>query len=338
MAPEVIDEKEMEQYLLGLLPEERAFILEEKGLADYDFLEDLIAVENRLIDDYLMGELSPADRAQFESHVLSSPKRRERVEFARKFLKSIPQLPAVAAAPVPKTSDVAEQGWWAEWAQWVFVFNRRKSLGMAAVAATLLIAIAGLSFWEARRARRELAQIRDERVSLQLREQDLRARLNSQQEQNEELRKALERTRAELEELMAEEALSQRSPARSSLATIAALILRPPDFRGPTDRIPLLVINADTRLASFTLVLDKKLIGTILESYPNVRAELNGSGGDIEWKQEGLQPRTVKAGTAFIVTLPADHLNTGDYKLRLVGAGPSAETTIAEYPFKVEKK
>jgi hypothetical protein len=83
--------------------------------------------------------------------------------------------------------------------------------------------------------------------------------------------------------------------------------------------------------------VDKELIGTILKSYPNVRAELS-SGGKIQWSQEGLKPHSVKAGKAFVVTLPAERLSAGSYQMRLVGSGPSGETGIADYDFKVEKK
>ena len=206
-------------------------------------------------------------------------------------------------------------------------------------AATLLVAFAGWSFWEARRVREELAQIKAERASLQRREQELQARLDSQQGQNEGLRKTLERDRAELERLKAEEARLRGLQAQSSLTAIASLTLRPPKLRqgSPPGPTPRLAINANTKLARFTLALDKELIGTILESYPTVRAELSG-GENIQWSQEGLAPRNVKAGKAVVVTIPADRLSAGDYKMRLVGAGPAGETIIADYSFKVEWK
>lgn len=337
MASEVIDEKQMERYLLGLLPEDKASGLEERGLADYDFFERLLVVENRLIDDYLAGQLSPPDRAQFEKHFLSSPKRRERVEFARTFLRSMSQLSA--ATPVPRAIVTSEAGVATEEASWserwrsFFGFNR-VGFGLAAAAAMLLAVFAGWSFLETRRVREELAQLKRERAELQQREQGLQARLDSQQGQTEELRKELERDRAELERLKAEEARLQQS----SLTTIASIILRPPKLRDPSPgQTPQLVINANTSSAQLTLVVDKELIGTILKSYPNVRAELS-SGGKIQWGQEGLKPRSVKSGKAFVVTLPAERLSAGSYQMRLVGSGPAGETGIADYEFKVEKK
>ncbi len=338
MAAEVIDEKQMERYLLGLLPEDKASGLEERGLADYGFFERLLVVENRLIDDYLAGQLSPPDRAQFEQHFLASPKRRERVDFARTFLRSMSQSSAVAAESVPGTiAVVAEEISWRERLRSFFSFNNL-GFGLAAAAAVLLAVFAGWSFLETRRVREELAQIKRERAELQQREQGLQARLNSQQGQTEELRKELERDRAELERLKAEEARLQPDRTQSSFTAIASIVLRPPGLRGSSPgQSPQLTIYSDTSSARFTLVVPKELIGTILESYPNVRAELS-SGRKIQWSQDGLKPRSVKAGKAFVVTLPAERLSAGSYQMRLVGSGPSGENVIADYPFKVEKK
>jgi hypothetical protein len=313
--------------------------LEERGLADYDFFERLLVVENRLIDDYLAAQLSPPDRAQFEQHFLASPKRRERVEFARTFLRSMAQSSAVAAAPVPKAIAASEAGVATEETSWserwrsFFGFNS-VGFGLAAAAAMLLAVFAVWSFLETRRVREELAQIKRERAELQQREQGLQARLDSQQGQTEELRKELERDRAELERLKAEEARLQQS----SFTAIASIILKPPKLRDRSPgQTPQLVINANTSSAQLTLVVDKELIGAILKSHPNVRAELS-SGGKIQWSQEGLTPRSVKAGKAFVVTLPAERLSAGSYQMRLAGSGPSGEMVIATYPFKVEKK
>jgi len=342
MASEVIDENQMEHYLLGLLPEDKASLLEERGLADYGFFEHLLVVENRLIDDYLTKKLSPQDHVQFEKYFLFSPKRRERVECARSFLKSMSELSTEATAPVPKTFAVSEARVAAEEASWLerlqsFFGFKNLGFGLAAAAAMLLLAFAGWSFWESRRVREELAQIKRERTDLQQREQDLQARLNSQQGQNEELRKEIERNRAEVEQLKAEEARLQ-AQAQASPSIMASLTLKPPKLRDHSPgQSPQLAINANTRSARLTVVVDKELIGKLLESYPNVRAELS-SGGKIQWSQEGLTPRIVKAGKAFVITLPAERLSASNYQMRLVGSGFTGETVLADYQFKVVKK
>ena len=85
-----LDLKEQEsirQYLLGSLPEVEISALEERLLTEADFYEELLAVEDELIDQYLSGALSPAEREGFESHFSQAPERQRKVRFARTLQK-----------------------------------------------------------------------------------------------------------------------------------------------------------------------------------------------------------------------------------------------------------
>src|SRR5882724_10066306 len=73
------------QYLLGTLPEVERERLDELSVTSQEFAESLSASEKDLIDAYAQGELSGTILAEFESHYLASPIRRERVEFAEAF-------------------------------------------------------------------------------------------------------------------------------------------------------------------------------------------------------------------------------------------------------------
>src|SRR5262245_47774225 len=82
------DDALLVRYLLGeLTPEEQALV-EARYLADSEFHDELRAVERDLIDQYVRGEL--ADTAAFESRFLTSPSRRQKVEFARALAKTKP--------------------------------------------------------------------------------------------------------------------------------------------------------------------------------------------------------------------------------------------------------
>jgi len=71
------------RYLLGDLPEAETVALEERYFADPEAFEQVWAVENDLVDDYVAGRLDSAEQERFESHYLSSPPHRERVAAAR---------------------------------------------------------------------------------------------------------------------------------------------------------------------------------------------------------------------------------------------------------------
>ena len=80
------DDQLLIRYLLGSLEEDKAERLDELSVADDDFAWRLKAVENDMVDSYVRGDLSGETLARFESFYVSTPRRRERVEFARALL------------------------------------------------------------------------------------------------------------------------------------------------------------------------------------------------------------------------------------------------------------
>src|SRR5215212_6972458 len=83
MAAEPNSEKLIARYLLGELPEEQQVEIEDRAFADEEFLANITAVENDLIDDYVRDQMSETERRRFESRFLASESRRKRVEFAK---------------------------------------------------------------------------------------------------------------------------------------------------------------------------------------------------------------------------------------------------------------
>ena len=106
------NDKQLIDYLLGLLPEDEAERLDEASIADDAFAARLRDVENDLVDAYIVGALSQARRTEFEAFYLASPRRREKVEFARRFLTAVDRA-AASAAPAPVTvRPLRYISWW----------------------------------------------------------------------------------------------------------------------------------------------------------------------------------------------------------------------------------
>src|SRR5215470_2534384 len=102
------DEKLISRYLLGELPEEQQVEIEDRAFSDKDYLASITAVENDLIDEYVRGELSAADRQRFETRFLASAERRKRVEFA----KALRTVVSESAAPAKNViRDVPGWSW-----------------------------------------------------------------------------------------------------------------------------------------------------------------------------------------------------------------------------------
>ena len=138
------------QYLLGLAPEEELSKLDERVVTDGEFYQELLIIESELIDEYLSGELSEAERAGFESHFLVSPERQKQLRFAKSFHSYLNEKaperdlepsvdeavdrPTVVPKPPPRP-------WYSS-----FLPIRSPALAYATMAA-LLVLIVGISWW-----------------------------------------------------------------------------------------------------------------------------------------------------------------------------------------------
>src|SRR5262249_25227269 len=94
----------LQDYLLGLLPEEEVERLDEESIADDDVAARLSAVEDDLVDAYITETLDQSTRARFETVYLMSPRRRDKVKFARRFLAAVDRLPTPGGASVSATT------------------------------------------------------------------------------------------------------------------------------------------------------------------------------------------------------------------------------------------
>ncbi|HKS42777.1 MAG TPA: hypothetical protein VJX74_19350, partial [Blastocatellia bacterium] len=92
MKRRAVKEATLIRYLLGKLSERKRLELENLYFADDDLYEALCVAERELIDRYVYGELSRAERKRFKSHFLVSDSRRQKTRFAlelkQHFLKS----------------------------------------------------------------------------------------------------------------------------------------------------------------------------------------------------------------------------------------------------------
>lgn len=91
------DDRELERYLLGLLPEQEEERLDQASIEDDSVASRLRMAEEDLIEGYLRRTLANETRQRFEAYFLSSARRRERVAFAARFLGAVDRVAACAA-------------------------------------------------------------------------------------------------------------------------------------------------------------------------------------------------------------------------------------------------
>jgi len=83
-----IDESQIVRYLLRdsndvELCDDEFQQIEMRYLADHDFFQQIIAIEDELIQSYANGELSDEEKLRFERLYLNDPAKSERIRFSR---------------------------------------------------------------------------------------------------------------------------------------------------------------------------------------------------------------------------------------------------------------
>ncbi len=142
-----MDKEELRSYLLGTLEADGRVALEEKILCEPDVYEELLIVEEDLIDQYVAGGLSGAERDQFETHFLITAERQKNLRFGKllkRYLNS-PSAPVAREnvseaaghvrqpAPAPARKSLSS---------YLSAFQRRPALAFSA----LIVVFAGIVF------------------------------------------------------------------------------------------------------------------------------------------------------------------------------------------------
>lgn len=122
-------------YLLHQLPEKDRDAFAERWMADPALYEQLRSAEADLLDGYARGEVSSADRALIEQHLLGSDTQRRKLAFAEALHVALPGARRRPVAWVP----------------------------LAAAAALVAMSATAAWFWQQNdRLRREVAQLREQ--------------------------------------------------------------------------------------------------------------------------------------------------------------------------------
>jgi hypothetical protein len=304
------DREETVRYLLGTLTGPELERFEVRFFGHAEALDEVAAVENRLIDQYLRGELSFAEREQFERAYLFSPERARRVGFARAFQQFLAQERPDIPRAHPGSSTKGR-------------FETRSQVLLVAAALTL-IAVGSLFVIESLRSRRELRSAIQENARLKSREGSLRA-------ENARLREDARWSKAELEREKSAPAQSHVGRPKRPEPLVASLVLRGDLTRGEaagqsveigprTDLLRLSVLVAASSHRSFE---------AIVQTPENVEVV----------RRQFLEARATPSGRTVTLEIPADRLPGGDYIVMLRGDSPDGrKKTVGEYSFRLIRR
>ena len=326
MSTDINNEKLISRYLLGELPEEQQVEIEDRAFSDKDYLAGITTVENDLIDEYVRGELSAADRQRFETRFLASAERRKRVEFA----KALRNVVSESTAPEKKVIHDVRRWSWRD-SLYAFLNGLNPAVRLAFVAAAILLIVgAAWLFVETWRLQRQVNRLQAEKQS----GQGLQQALDAERKRNEELNARLNQEKQQREQT--DESLRQltETPEATKPAppVFASLTLLPGLSRGGGQK-PNLDLSNDVRLVRLQIGIDPE------EQYKSFAVELRTLAGRQVWNRENLAARTRRSSRAVGLTLPATVLKSGEYELRLRGLteGGGSED-VGFYYFNVRKK
>jgi hypothetical protein len=306
------DDRLLTLYLLGALPAEEAERLDELSIADEEIAARLSALENDLVDAYVRGEVSGEDRERFESVYMASPRRREKVQFARALWKH--ESPSAAIEQASAIAPQSGKGSSASRTAFLPRFALQSTFGAAAA---ILLFVAGYLLLENQRLKKETGEAQTRLSIVDQREQQVQKALNEQQS-------ATARAVQELEQLRA---------ARNNLDQLNTVsVLLAPPTRGASP-IPTVSVRRGTDLLVLLLTLDS-------DDFPGYRVALKDPAtNQVLWRSGPLAAAPAGPKQAVSVAIHAAVLKQQTYIAELTGV-PSrgASEVIGGYAFRAVLK
>lgn len=319
------------RYLLGDLPEEQQVAIEDRAFSDAEYRQNITAVENDLIDEYVRRQLSSEQRRQFEQRFLASADRRKRIEFARALATVVAEdhVSEAAAESREKRPSFFE-------AVAAFIQGLAPASRFSLATATLLITIAGGALiMYSLRQRAELTRLRAQEQKQGTNERALQQQIETERKRNDELRAQLgqeKEQRQKTDELVNDLQRDVEKPIQQPERTVFALSLLPGISRGGGAR-PKLALPGSARVVRLQIGLEPE------EQYKTFRVELKTQDGKPVWNRDNLPVRTTSSGKNVALTLPASVLSAGQYELTLKGLTDDGRLEdVGFYYFDVEKR
>lgn len=361
MIRETNENELINRYLLGELSEDELARVEERYFADEDFFAQLLEAENSLVDSYVWGNFSAAEKNKFERLFLTTPQRRQKVRFAQSLDKAITESQTNVATDVIalKKQPDADNGK-ISLLKWLAGIFNVQSPALAFGTAAILLMIAGVAFLAVlQRGNRSLEIARQESPSNQpiinsqqpniganTVDNNQSAQVNpsprkpvnapsenispQQKPQNEkQARDTSVRPEKQPDNANSSSEKAEKSNPPQPQPVIATFLLSPGLVRGEGARNQI-TIPAKQNQIRLQLNLEEN-------EYARYVAEIENPDGEKVWSAR--VPKAKKGVKTINLLVPARSLSKGDYRLILKGETAEGETeTVSEYPFSVVKK
>jgi len=319
-----VQEELIVQYLLGELPEQQQVEIEDRAFQDRQYMRNVLAVEDDLIDEYVRGELTGKRRQKFETYCLASAERRRKVDFARALATvTSDEASEVAQRIRPPQPPIERHNPFA-----VFIRSLNPAIGFS-LAVVGLVVVFGATWLiqDGMRLRSQLTQLRAEHQSEEQRRQQLEQQVANERARAAELAAQIERQRQD----DATRSIPQEQQPSHTLTTMA-LALLPGIVRG-SDSVPSVVVPPTVGVLRLQVGIHAA------DTYPTYQIEIRTQGGKQVWYHAKLRAHTTRTGLSISLNLPAKILQRDRYELSLRGNNTAGNAEdIGYYYFEVIKK
>ena len=300
------------RFLMGELSEAERLDIEERFLNDNDFFEEILAAEDALVDQHLLGLLSDKESARARFLLEGSREQRQNVEFTRELIDLLRQSGLSEKSGV--TAAPASVRW--------FDNVPRIRYGMAIGLALTGILLASWIVYLQIKGRNSEAR----RIAAERSHSETINDLNQEREKSRLLAQELEREKQERQK--AEDLLAQSIP--NLPAKTPSILLTPTTFeRGRDPKIVTLDVRSER--IRLQLLLNESV------RYDRYSLVITTFEGRNIWNSDSLRANDVRNGK-LEVTLSGSLFSYEDYKLELKGLSDNGEyVRIADYAFKVRR-
>lgn len=307
-------------YLLGAASELEQSQIETRYFREPHFYEEMLALEEEVICDYLNGVMTPGERRQFEQHFLATPRRHRKYESTRKLLAFIADQGPTQAAAVP--IEPVKPGVLAFSARWAndFLVPRLGFLWTLASVAVLSLGVWMLSVqvsaFRQKVEQQEARQAATQQNNPKVRHKPTKQRIETNNQRN-LLAGVADQLQASLDD---PPSLFAGDTTKIAANTIAAT-LRPSHLR--SSAAPQQV-TLSTETA--TLRLHLLLANPAAAQFVGFNVVLKSLNGVEVYKRQNLTPQVIKSDHGLSVDIPASKLVTGRYVVSAFGITTSKES------------
>ena len=319
--------EELIQYLLGRLSETEQAQVEQEFFANNEYFEQLLAVEDALIDRYLMCQLSEEDRQAVESLLNSSARQQEEVELARDLMGAVSKAATSGKSTTLQDNLKPKPGWSMPAITRLQARGNRFSAIVVLVLFALSVSLIAWTMYllpQKRQAERELAQEKEAN-------QKMRQQLIESGELSEKLTKELEGEKAKHQQ--AEQLIAQlQTPSPDARANeIGPVVLFPDRMSRGSGHLKVVNIKAGADKVQFRLEVETNV------TYSWYNVIIRSFEGNEIWKSKPLGDNQVRRGR-LVLSVPANVFSANDYTVMLMGVSAEGSTIeIGDYSFRVTR-